>query len=51
MTCRPFGASEALGAGFLNRVVPEAELDGAVEVLAAQLVASELVLAWRRRPT
>ncbi len=39
MTCRPFGASEALGAGFLNRVVPEAELDGAVEALAVQLVA------------
>ncbi len=37
MTCRPFDAAEALGAGFLNRVVPEAELDDSVEALAASL--------------
>ncbi len=39
MTCRPFDAREAQAAGFLNRVVPEAELDDAVEALAAQLAA------------
>lgn len=37
MTCRPFSADEARSLGFLNRVVPEAELDTAVEELAAQL--------------
>ena len=39
MTCRPFDAHEAKQAGFVNRVVPEAELDEAVEVLVQQLVA------------
>ncbi|MDG2426786.1 MAG: enoyl-CoA hydratase/isomerase family protein [Acidimicrobiales bacterium] len=34
MTCRPFGASEAMNAGFLNRVVPPGELDTAVNELA-----------------
>jgi enoyl-CoA hydratase/carnithine racemase len=37
MTCRPFGAAEAHAAGFLNRVVPGAELDAAVEALVGQL--------------
>ncbi len=37
MTCRPFDATEALAAGFLNRVVPAAELDESVEALAASL--------------
>ena len=38
MTCRPFDATEALAAGFLNRVVPTDELDESVESLAASLV-------------
>lgn len=37
MTCRPFGAAEALGAGFLNRVVAPEDLDRSVEELAAAL--------------
>ena len=37
MTCRPFGAEEARAAGFLNRVVPAAELDSSVEELAVSL--------------
>lgn len=39
MTCRPFSSQEAKAIGFLNRVVPLAELDQEVEALAAQLVA------------
>ncbi|MBI4936053.1 MAG: enoyl-CoA hydratase/isomerase family protein [Actinobacteria bacterium] len=38
MTCRPFDAHEAKAAGFVNRVVPEAELDAAVEELVQQLL-------------
>ncbi|MFM2076455.1 MAG: enoyl-CoA hydratase [Actinomycetota bacterium] len=38
MTCRPFDATEAKAAGFLNRVVPEADLDAAVEELVQQLL-------------
>ena len=37
MTCRPFGAAEAQALGFVNRVVPASELDGAVRELAGQL--------------
>jgi len=37
MTCRPFDADEAKAIGFLNRVVPDNELDDAVETLAAEL--------------
>ena len=37
LTCRPFGAQEALGLRFVNRVVPAAELDGAVSELAEEL--------------
>ncbi|MPY91585.1 MAG: enoyl-CoA hydratase/isomerase family protein [Acidimicrobiia bacterium] len=38
MTCREFSPQEAAAAGFLNNVVPEAELDEAVEALVARLV-------------
>ena len=38
MTCREFGPEEAKAAGFLNRVVPDAELDDAVASLVANLV-------------
>ena len=38
MTCRAFTSDEALAAGFLNRVVPAAGLDQAVEDLVAQLL-------------
>lgn len=37
MTCRPFGADEALRAGFLNRVVPTDDLDAEVDRLVTQL--------------
>lgn len=33
LTCRPFTAHEALAAGFLNRVVPPEQLQGAVDEL------------------
>lgn len=39
LTCRPFGADEALAIRFLNRVVPEAELADAAGRLAADLAA------------
>lgn len=52
MTCRPFTAAEAQAAGFLNRVVPAAELDAAVEDLVARLEAkSGLTLAATKRHT
>lgn len=38
MTCRPFSATEAKALGFVNRVVPSAELDRAVDDLVAGLV-------------
>jgi enoyl-CoA hydratase/carnithine racemase len=34
LTCRPFDAHEARAIGFVNRVVPQADLDAAVEELA-----------------
>lgn len=37
LTCRPFGADEALALRFLNRVVPAADLDAAADELAAEL--------------
>ena len=37
LTCRPFDAAEAKAAGFLNRLVPEAELDASVQALAESL--------------
>ena len=39
LTCRPFGADEALGLRFLNRVVPGDELVAAADALAADLAA------------
>lgn len=39
MTCRPFDAHEAKAAGFVNRVVPDAELDTAVDELVQLLLA------------
>ncbi|MGH3960410.1 enoyl-CoA hydratase/isomerase family protein [Mycobacterium sp.] len=52
MTCRPFGADEAKAAGFLNRVVPEADLDDEVEQLVQQLLAkSALTLSSTKRHT
>ena len=38
MTCRPFTSNEAAAAGFLNQVVPAADLDQAVEDLVAVLL-------------
>lgn len=37
LTCRPFGAEEALALRFLNRAVPADELVAAAEALAAEL--------------
>ena len=37
LTCRPFDASEARAAGFLNRVVPSADLDLTVDTLAESI--------------
>jgi enoyl-CoA hydratase/carnithine racemase len=37
LTCRPFDAAEARAIGFVNRVVDEAELDDAIDVLAGEL--------------
>ena len=52
MTCRPFSAAEARAAGFLNRVVPAAELDGAVDELVGQLEGkSALTLSATKRHT
>jgi enoyl-CoA hydratase/carnithine racemase len=39
LTCRPFDAAEARDLRLVNRVVPDAELDGAVAELAASLAA------------
>ena len=38
MTCRELGPQEAKAAGFLNRVVPDADLDEAVASLVANLL-------------
>lgn len=52
MTCRPFGADEAKAAGFLNRVVAEAELDREVAQLVEQLLTkSALTLTGTKRHT
>jgi enoyl-CoA hydratase/carnithine racemase len=50
LTCRPFDAAEARAVGFLNRVVPAAELPGAVESLARELAskASHTLVATKR---
>ena len=50
MTCRPFNADEAKMAGFVNRVVPESNLDAEVEELSRQLVTkSALTLGGTKR--
>ncbi len=52
MTCRPFDAAEAKASGFVNRVVPAAELDLAVEALVASLeTKSALTLTATKRHT
>lgn len=52
MTCRPFGPDEAKVAGFLNRVVPDADLDTEVEQLVQQLLTkSALTLSSTKRHT
>ena len=43
LTCRPFGAEEARGLGFLNRVVPAERLDAEVDGLAAELAAKATI--------
>ena len=50
MTCRPFGAEEAMAAGFLNRIVAADALDSTIEEMA-EAVASRprvAVLATKR---
>ena len=51
LTCRPFTPEEALRIGFLNRVVPRAELESAVDELAQQLAkkAPSVVRATKRQ--
>ncbi len=39
LSCRPFTAEEGQGLGFINRVLPDQELDAAVESLAGELAA------------
>ncbi len=52
MTCRPFGAAEALAVGFVNRVVPAAGLTTAIDELVGQLAAkSALTLTATKRHT
>jgi enoyl-CoA hydratase/carnithine racemase len=51
LTCRPFTPQEALRIGFLNRVVPRAELESTVDELAGQLArkAPSVVRATKRQ--
>ncbi|MGB3896107.1 MAG: enoyl-CoA hydratase/isomerase family protein, partial [Mycolicibacter sinensis] len=50
MTCRPFDAAEAKAAGFVNGVVPEADLDAEVDALVENLVGkSALTLCGTKR--
>ncbi|MBX9640299.1 MAG: enoyl-CoA hydratase/isomerase family protein [Mycobacteriaceae bacterium] len=52
MTCRPFGAGEALAAGFVNRVVAAADLGAAVDDLVESLAGkSALTLTSTKRHT
>ncbi len=52
MTCRPFGAAEALAAGFLNRAVAASDLAAAVDELVGQLTGkSALTLTATKRHT
>lgn len=50
LTCRPFDAEEAKSAGFLNEIVPEAELDARAEALAESLAkkASHAIFSTKR---
>jgi enoyl-CoA hydratase/carnithine racemase len=51
LTCRPFDAEEARSIGFVNRVVPRAELESAVDELAASVAdkAPSVVRATKRQ--
>ena len=50
MTCRRFTAAEAAAAGFLNRVVPEDQLDATIDGLVASLTSrSRLTLQATKR--
>ena len=51
LTCRPFDAHEAKSVGFVNRVVPRADLESEVDALAEQLAAKapSVVLATKRQ--
>jgi len=51
LTCRPFSPQEAQSLGFVNRVVPRAELEGAVNELAEQLAkkAPSVIRATKRQ--
>ena len=51
LTCRPFDAHEAKALGFVNRVVPRADLEATVNELAAQLArkAPSVVRATKRQ--
>jgi enoyl-CoA hydratase/carnithine racemase len=51
LTCRPFGPDEAAAMGFVNRVVPRADLEAAVDELAEQLArkAPSVVAATKRQ--
>jgi enoyl-CoA hydratase/carnithine racemase len=51
LTCRPFDAYEARSLGFVNRVVPRADLEAAVDELADQLArkAPSVVRATKRQ--
>jgi enoyl-CoA hydratase/carnithine racemase len=52
MTCRPFGAAEALAAGFLNRAVPASDLTAVVDELVGQLAGkSAFTLTATKRHT
>lgn len=52
MTCRPFGAAEALSMGFLNRAVPAPGLGSVVDELAGLLLdKSALTLTATKRHT
>jgi enoyl-CoA hydratase/carnithine racemase len=50
LTCRPFDAREAKAAGFLNRLVPEQELEATVQALAHSLAskASHTLVSTKR---
>ena len=46
ITCRPFGAGEAMSAGFLNRVVSEDDLDATVDDLVGQIIDKPAFPVW-----